>query len=87
VIDPGGRRAGRQAVLFAAALLPVAVVPSLIRVSGAASGVVAVVLGTALLWLAVAFARTRTDESARRLFFGSIVYLPILWVAMVVDKL
>jgi len=87
VIDPGGRRAGRQAVLFAAALLPVAVVPSLIRVSGAASGVVAVVLGTALLWLAVAFARTRTDESARRLFFGSIVYLPILWMAMIVDKL
>jgi len=87
VIDPGGRRAGRQAVLFAAALLPVAVVPSLIRVSGAASGVVAVVLGTALLWLAVAFARTRTDESARRLFFGSIIYLPILWMAMIVDKL
>jgi heme o synthase len=87
VIDPGGRRAGRQAVLFAAALLPVAVVPSLIRVSGAASGVVAVVLGTALLCLAVAFARTRTDESARRLFFGSIVYLPILWMALIADKL
>jgi protoheme IX farnesyltransferase len=87
VIDPGGRRAGLQAVLFAAALLPVAVVPSLIRVSGAASGVVAVVLGTALLWLAVSFARTRTDESARRLFFGSIVYLPILWIALIADKL
>jgi protoheme IX farnesyltransferase len=87
VIDPGGRRAGRQAVLFAAALLLVAVVPSLIRVSGAASGVVAAVLGTALLWLAVSFARTRTDESARRLFFGSIVYLPILWMALIADKL
>ena len=86
VIDPGGRRAGRQAVLFAAALLPVAVVPSLIRVTGPAAGIVAVVLGTALLWLAVAFARTRTDESARRLFFGSIIYLPILWMAMIVDK-
>jgi heme o synthase len=87
IVDPAGRRAGRQAVLFATALLPAALVPSLIRVSGAASGVVGIVLGAALLWLAVAFARTRTDESARRLFFGSIVYLPILWMAMIADKL
>jgi heme o synthase len=87
VIDPGGRRAGRQAVMFAAALLPVALVPWLIHVSGLASAIVALVLGTALLWLAIEFARTRSDESARRLFFGSIVYLPILWMALIADKI
>jgi len=66
--------------------LPVAFFPSLVDLSGVVYGAVAAVLGCALLWLAVAFARTRTDESARRLFFGSIVYLPLLWIAMIADK-
>ena len=33
------------------------------------------------------FAATRTDRSARRLFFGSITYLPILWIAMIANRL
>ena len=35
VIEPDGRRAGRQAVLYAAALLPVSLVPTLVGVAGA----------------------------------------------------
>jgi protoheme IX farnesyltransferase len=87
VIDPAGRKAGRQAFLFAAGLVPVTLMPSLILLSGAAYGVTAAVLGIALLWLAIRFARARTDESARWLFFGSIVYLPMLWLALIGDKL
>jgi heme o synthase len=87
VIEPGGRRAGRHAVLFAAALVPVTLMPSLLHVCGTAYASTAAVLGVALLWLASRFAMTRTDESARRLFFGSIIYLPILWIAMIGDKL
>ena len=48
---------------------------------------IALVLGVALLWLAVRFAATRSDESARALFFGSIIYLPLLWIAMIANKL
>jgi heme o synthase len=87
VIDSNGRRAGRQAVLFAAALVPAAAAPSIIGVSGWMSGAIAVALGFALLGFAVEFARNRTDKSARHLFLGSIVYLPVLWIALVADKL
>jgi heme o synthase len=87
VIDPAGRLAGRQAVLYAAVLVPVTLVPSAILLSGAIYAVTAAVLGIALLCLAMRFASTRTDEAARRLFFGSILYLPILWMAMIADKL
>ena len=87
VIDPEGRKAGRYAVIFAAGLVPIAVLPSAIGISGAAYGAIALVLGFALLWLAAGFARLRTDQSARRLFFGSIVHLPLLWIVMVADKL
>jgi len=87
VVDPGGRRAGRQAVTYAAALVPVTLVPAVVGVSGMAYAAVALVVGVVLLALAIRFAMTRTDRSARALFVGSIVYLPLLWIAMIGDKL
>jgi protoheme IX farnesyltransferase len=87
VIDPAGRRAARQAVVYAAALIPVSAVPTLAGVSGAAYLIVAIGLGIGLLGLAVGFAVSRTDRSARWLFFGSITYLPVLWIAMIADRL
>jgi protoheme IX farnesyltransferase len=86
VIDPEGRRAGRQSVLYAAALLPVTLVPALVGVSGMIYAGIALVLSAVLLALAVRFAMTRSDQSARALFFGSIVYLPLLWIAMIANR-
>ena len=87
VIDPQGRRAGRQAVLYAAALVPVSLVPTFAGISGTAYFVSALVLGVALLVLAVRFAATRSDGSARALFLGSITYLPLLWTVMIGSRL
>ena len=86
VIEPDGRRTGRQAVLYAAALVPASLVPALVGVSGWMSSAIAVPLGFALLWLALRFATTRSDRSARQLFLGSIVYLPLVWIAMICGK-
>ena len=82
VIEPDGRKTGRQAALYAAALLPASLVPSAIGLSEWPYLAVALVLGIALLWLSVGFARVRSDRSARALFFASIAYLPLLWMAM-----
>jgi protoheme IX farnesyltransferase len=87
VIEPDGRRAGRQAVIFAAALLPATLVPTPIGLSGWPYFWIALVLGIALLWLSVRFAQARTDRSARTLFFASIAYLPLLWISMIANKL
>jgi protoheme IX farnesyltransferase len=87
VIEPDGRRTGRQAVAYAVALVPATLVPSLIGLSGPVYGVIALVLGAGLVWLAVRFAVQRNDRSARWLFLSSIAYLPIIWVAMMADKL
>jgi heme O synthase-like polyprenyltransferase len=61
-------------------------VPALVGVSGAVYFAVAVVLGLGLLVLAARFAATRSDQSARALFFGSITYLPLLWIAMIANS-
>jgi protoheme IX farnesyltransferase len=87
VVDPEGRRAGRQAVWYAAALVPVSVVPASIGLAGSIYFAAALVLSIALLVLAVRFASTRSDASARALFLGSISYLPLVWIIMIGDKL
>jgi protoheme IX farnesyltransferase len=85
VLEPDGRRTGRQAVLYAAALVPASVAPAVAGIAGMAYLVVALLLGLALFSLAARFASVRSDASARALFFGSITYLPLLWAAMMLD--
>ncbi len=87
VIDPEGRRAARQAVIYGTLLVPASLVPALIGLSGTAYMVFAGASGIALVWLAIRFASTRSDASAWALFIGSITYLPLLWAAMIADKL
>ena len=86
VIDPQGRRAGRQAVRYAAALVPVSLAPTFAGISGTVYFVSALALGLALLVLAVRFAATRNDRAARALFLGSITYLPLLWIVMIAGR-
>ncbi len=86
VIDPDGRRAGRQAVVYAAALLPAGLVPTIVNLSGVVYGVAAALLGIGLLALAIRFAAARTTSTARHLFFASLVYLPLIWILMIADK-
>jgi protoheme IX farnesyltransferase len=87
VLEPDGRRTGRQALLYGAALWPVSVMPSLVGLAGGFYVVVATLLGLALIALSAAFARERSMVAARRLFMFSIVYLPLLWGALVADRL
>ena len=86
VIEPDGRSTGRQAVVYAAALLPVALAPTLVGMSGAAYFAGALVLTLLFLGMSLRFAMTRAVRDARRLFFASIIYLPLLWVLMIVDR-
>jgi heme O synthase-like polyprenyltransferase len=46
----------------------------------------ALVLTLLFVGLALRFARTRSVPDARRLFFGSIIYLPLLWMLMIADR-
>ena len=82
VIDSSGTRSGRQAVLFAVALIPVSLAP----ITTAVSFALVLALGLVQLGLAVRFAMTRSDASARALFVGSITYLPLLWTVMILGK-
>jgi len=87
VVDRDGRTTGLQAVCNCLALLPVALLPTVVGLAGAAYFLVALVLGLAFLWSAVGLARGGRAADARRLLFTSLVYLPVVLAAMALDKL
>jgi len=86
VTDKDGASTGRQAVLYATALLPVTLAAGLLASAGAGYLWGGLVLGLGFLACAAAFAWKRTVGSARRLFLASILYLPLLLGLMVFDR-
>ena len=86
VTDKDGSSTGRQAVLYATALLPVTLAAGLLASTGAGYLWGGLALGIAFLACAAAFAWKRSVASARRLFFASVLYLPLLLGLMVFDR-
>lgn len=86
VEDPDGRHTGRMALLYAMALLPVSLLPTLLGVTGPLYFFGALVLGLAYAVVAAVMIRAATTPRAWRVFFVSIVYLPALLTLMVLDK-
>lgn len=85
--DPGGRRTAFQSVNYAFALLLVSAAPTLVGLTGNVYLAGALLLGGALLAVSALLLRRAKDADARRLFFASVIYLPLLLVVMVLDKI
>jgi heme o synthase len=87
VVEPDGGSTARQAVIYAVALLPVSLAPTIVGMTGAIYFGGALVLTLLFVVLAVRFGLSRSGADARRLFFGSITYLPALWMLMIADRI
>jgi protoheme IX farnesyltransferase len=83
VIEPDGASTARQMVSYSAALIPVSLLPSAIGLAGDIYLVAALLMGVGLLALSIGFARHLSRGHARRLFYASLLYLPVLWVLLV----
>jgi protoheme IX farnesyltransferase len=83
VVDPTGLRAGAQAVIGAALLIPVSLIPAVVPTGGSPLLYFTwtLVLGVAQMGLAIRFALFRDTTSARYLLRASILFLPA-WLAM-----
>ncbi len=85
-VDPDGRRTGQQSVGYALGLLPISLCPFLFHLAGPVYLAGAILLGGVYLGCAIQFARRLDVPSAKRLFFASIIYLPLLLIALVAAK-
>ena len=77
----------RQILIYALLLAPLAMVPTLIGMTSMAYGVVVAALGMNFVRLSWVLYRRPDDAAARRLFAFSILYLFLLFLGLVVDRL
>ena len=86
-VDPDLSATARQIILYTLTLMLVSFMPFGLRMAGPGYLAAAFVLGLVFLFYGLIVARSRTREDARKLFFVSIIYLPLLLGALMVDKL
>ncbi len=84
--DLEGGRTGRQSIFFTTLLLGASLTPVWFGIASLVYLPIAISLGGLFLALACRFQVRRSLPTARQLFFGSIVYLPLLLGALVLTK-
>ena len=82
VIDPEGRSTAIQIALHSFGLLVVTVLPALMGLSGLRYGLLALILAGGFLFLGLRASWTMAVKDQRRLFLGSLVYLPAVFLLL-----
>jgi heme o synthase len=86
VVEPDGRVTAQQIVVYTVMLLPVSLLPTLMGTSGKIYFVGAIVLGLLFLYSSLRAAFSRSRQQARRLLLASVLYLPLLFILMVLNR-
>lgn len=84
---PSGERdkaSAFQIVVYAAFLIPVSLLPTIFGLSGLVAAGVALLSGVLFLLQAWKLFKTLDIEAARRLMFGSFIYLPVVQLALLI---
>ena len=84
--DRSGERSASQSVFFCMLLFIVAGLPAFLGIATVFYLLAELILGGVFIAVAMRFLKTRTTSDARRLFITSIIYLPLLLVALVLSK-
>lgn len=88
VRDESGDRVAAWSLVTTVALVGVSLLPVALKLTSLAYGIAAALCGAWFIWRAIAFTRKSTrDPMARKLFFASIAYLPLVLGALVADRL
>jgi len=85
--DPQGALTGRQATIYALALIPAGLLPATIGLAGPVYFVGALVLGLLYLVVAIQFWTGVSESTARRLLRMSFCYLPLVLLLLVLNPL
>src|SRR5205814_1221292 len=86
VVEPDGRSTARQIVMYGAALIPVSLAPGMLGMSGRVYLAGALLLGLWFLYSGVRVAIDRTALRARAVLIVSVLYLPLIYGLMLIDR-
>ena len=86
VVEPEGRVTGQQIISYTLLLIPVSLLPVATGLAGSVYLVGASVLGLGFLYYSARAALVRTTWQARQLLLASVLYLPVLFGLMVLNR-
>ena len=86
VVEPDGRVTAQQIVVYTLLLLPVSLLPTVLGISGKVYLYGAIILGLLFLYSSVRAALSKSRQEARRLLLSSVIYLPLLFILMVISR-
>ena len=86
VVEPDGRVTGQQIVLYTVMLLPVSLLPTFLGTAGKIYFAGALILGLLFLYFSLRAAFSKSRQAARQLLLASVIYLPLLFILMVLDR-
>jgi len=84
--DANGDATFRRIVTCSLALIPVSLIPSFAGMAGNLYLVSALVLGLVFSYFAYSASLQRTKVQARQLVHATVIYLPLLYAAMVMNR-
>lgn len=76
-----------QSIIYSLLLLPVGILPYLLGVSGLISLAIVLIANCFMVWQCIRLYREMTLQAARRVMFSSYIYLPIVLLALLIDKI
>ena len=86
VVEPDLISTSLQIIGYAALLMPISFLPFFLGMSGWVYLFAAILLGTGFLYISINTAYTKTKADARTLLKTSVIYLPILYIVMVLNS-
>lgn len=86
VVEPDGRVTGQQIIAYTLMLIPVSLLPAVLGISGRIYLVAALALGLLFLISSVRAALSKSNQHARQLLLASVLYLPLLFGVMVLNR-
>jgi len=73
-----------QVLVYTLFLLPISLMPVYFRMSGTVSGIIILICGVYFAYQAYVLYKECSIESARKLMFGSFIYLPVVQLAVLI---
>ena len=84
-VTHGEARTRLEIFIYTIILIPVSLVPYFLKTSGIVFLVSGIFLGAFYLWKTVIYLRQKTREASKKLFWVSILYLFLLFIALLID--
>ena len=75
-----------QIMTYTLLLIPLGMLPMQLGMTGSTSAIIAVICGVLFVMQTLYLMRTCTKKAAMNIMFGSFLYLPIVQIALVLDK-